>query len=37
MICYEFVVGLNVCLERVIELIVFVIADLVICDDLVVL
>lgn len=37
MICYEFVAGLNVCLERIIELIVVLIADLVICDDLVVL
>lgn len=37
MICFEFVVGLNVCLDRVIELIVVVILDLVIREDLVVL
>lgn len=37
MICFEFVVGLNVCLDRIIELIVVVISNLVIREDLVIL
>lgn len=37
MICFEFAVGLNVCLDWIIELIVVVILNLVIREDLVVL
>lgn len=37
MICFEFVAGLNVCLDRIIELIAVVISNLVIREDLVIL